>query len=88
MLAMRIDKFLWYARLAGSRSAAQKLAEAGTLRLDGRRVDRAHALVRPGSVLAFVQGDGVRVLQVVALPGRRGPAAEAAALFADAAHRS
>lgn len=82
---LRIDKFLWFARLARSRSAAQALAEAGAIRLDGRRVDRAHTSVRVGSVIAFVQGDAVRVVRVLALPSRRGPASEAATLFADAA---
>ena len=85
---MRIDKFLWFARLAPSRSAAQSLAEAGTIRLDGRRIDRAHALVRAGCVIAFVQGGAVRVLRIDVLPKRRGPAAEAAQLYSDLAHQS
>ncbi|MBY0519743.1 MAG: RNA-binding S4 domain-containing protein [Sphingomonas sp.] len=86
---MRLDRFLWFARLARSRGVAQAMAEAGTMRLDGRRVDRAHAAVRVGSVLAFVQGSGVRVLRVEALPARRGPATEAATLYLDLdAHRA
>lgn len=28
--SLRIDKFLWFARLAASRSVAQKMAEDGT----------------------------------------------------------
>lgn len=86
--AMRIDKFLWFARLASSRSAAQSLAEAGTIRLDGRRIDRAHTLVRAGCVIAFVQGGVVRVLRIDLLPERRGPAAEAAQHYTDLAHQS
>lgn len=85
---MRIDKFLWFARLARSRSAAQTLAEAGLVRLDGRRVDRAHALVRPGAVIALMHGGGVRVLRIEALPHRRGPAPEAAQLYTDLVDRS
>jgi len=80
---MRIDRFLWWARIAKSRSIAQKMAEAGTLRLDGRRIDRAHAQVRPGSIIAFARGGDVRVLRVESLPTRRGPPAEAALLFTD-----
>lgn len=76
---MRLDRFLWFARLAKTRSAAQKIAGEGRLRLDGRAVDRAHASVRIGSVLAFVQGDRVRAIRVEALPLRRGPAPEARA---------
>ncbi len=85
---MRIDKFLWFARLAPSRSAAQALAEAGMMRLDGRRIDRAHTLVRIGSVIALVHGGVVRVLRIDTLPQRRGPAPEAAQLYTDLAHQS
>ncbi|MGJ3647581.1 RNA-binding S4 domain-containing protein [Sphingomonas sp. GlSt437] len=80
---LRLDKFLWFARLARTRSAAQAYAEAGTLRLDGRRIDRAHAPVRVGSVIAFVQGGRVRVIRVAAIPKRRGPAPEAQQCYAD-----
>jgi len=85
-LALRIDLFLWYARIARSRAIAQSLAEAGTIRLDGRRIDRAHALVRVGSVLGFVQGGAVRVLRIEALPSRRGSPAEAALLYVELAN--
>lgn len=81
--SMRVDIFLWYARLARSRSAAQAMATAGTLRIDGRRIERAHAPVRCGSVVAFVQAGAVRVLRVAVLPTRRGPPAEARALYDD-----
>ena len=62
--ALRIDKFLWFVRLAPSRGAAAALAEAGHVRLDGRRVDRAHACVRVGSVLSLPHGTGARVVRV------------------------
>lgn len=83
LAAMRLDRFLWFARLTKTRSAAQTLAEAGTLRIDGRRIDRAHAPVRIGSVIAFVSHDRVRVVRVAALPMRRGPAPEAATMYVD-----
>ena len=82
---MRLDRFLWFARLAKTRSAAQALAVQGHLRIDGRAVDRAHAAVRVGNVLAFPLNGRVRVLRIAQLPARRGPAAEAAALYADLA---
>ncbi|WP_066550866.1 MULTISPECIES: RNA-binding S4 domain-containing protein [unclassified Sphingomonas] len=78
---MRLDRFLWFARLTRSRSTAQTIAEAGTLRIDGRRIDRSHAPVRAGCIIAFPQQGRVRVLRVAALPTRRGPPAEAAALY-------
>lgn len=79
---MRLDLFLWYARFAKTRSAAQAIAEAGTLRLDGRRVERAHVAVRVGSVLTFPLHDRVRAIRVAALPHRRGPAPEAQQCYA------
>jgi ribosome-associated heat shock protein Hsp15 len=75
--AMRLDRWLWWVRLARTRSAAQALAENGRLRIDGRPVDRAHAAVRVGNVLTFALHGRVRVLRVEALPVRRGPAPEA-----------
>lgn len=78
---MRVDRFLWWARIAKTRSAAQAIAEKGTLRLDGRRIERSAAPVRVGSILAFPLHGSVRVLRIEALPSRRGPPAEAAALY-------
>jgi ribosome-associated heat shock protein Hsp15 len=80
---IRLDKFLWFARIVKTRALAQGLAERGRIRLNGRVVDRAHAPVRVGDVLAFAQRDAVRVLQVEALPARRGPPAEARALYTE-----
>jgi len=78
---LRLDKFLWFARLAKSRSAAAALAEAGHVRLDGRRIDRAHACVRVGSILSLPHGHGARVVRVEALPARRGSYPEACACY-------
>lgn len=74
---MRIDKLLWYLRLAKSRTLAQALAEDGHIRLNGRRIERAHAKIAPGDVLTLPFGQGVRVIEVLVLPVRRGPAPEA-----------
>lgn len=78
--AQRIDRFLWFARLTKTRSAAQALCTAGHIRLNGRRVERAHLPVRPGDILTLPTPAGVRALRVAALPKRRGPASEAATL--------
>ena len=74
---MRLDRFLWWARLARTRSAAQAIAADGRLRIDGRPVDRAHAAVRVGNVLTYAAHGRVRVVRIEALPVRRGPAPEA-----------
>lgn len=81
--ALRLDKFLWFARLAKTRSFAQEVAEAGHMRISGRVVDRAHAPVRVGDVLSFPLHGRVRVIRVEALPVRRGPAAAARLCYCD-----
>lgn len=78
---MRLDRFLWFARLVKTRTAAQNLAEAGMLRLDGRRIEKSSVQVRVGSVIAFPLRGKVRVLRIEALPLRRGPAPEAQGMY-------
>ncbi len=68
---LRIDKFLWFARFARTRALARKISEKGHVRCDGRRIDKAHAVVRVGDVLSVPMPDGVRVIEVNALPERR-----------------
>jgi ribosome-associated heat shock protein Hsp15 len=80
---LRLDKFLWFVRVARTRSSAQEIAAGGHLRIDGRPTTRAHAEVRVGQVLSFPLGDKVCVLRVEALPTRRGPAVEAQACYTD-----
>ena len=81
--AVRIDKLLWYLRLAPTRSVAQAMVAAGHIRLDGRRVERASAMVRTGSLLVLPGPPRIRVLRLLALPVRRGPPSEAAACYVD-----
>lgn len=68
---LRIDKFLWFARLARTRNLARKVAEKGRVRCNGRRIDRAHAVVRVGDTLSVPLPDGMRVIRVESLPERR-----------------
>lgn len=79
--SLRIDKFLWFARLSKSRSTAQALVERGIIRLNGRRVDRSHTAVRPGDLVTLPHGAASRVLHILRLPTRRGPAEEAQACY-------
>ena len=75
--SLRLDKYLWFVRLAPNRSSAQALAERGIVRLNGRRIERAHAPVRIGDLITFPQANLIRVIRVEKLPDRRGPAGEA-----------
>jgi len=81
--SLRLDKFLWFARIVKTRALAQTMAEQGRLRLNGRLMDRAHAPVRIGDVLSFALRGNVRVLKIEALPARRGPPVEARALYTE-----
>lgn len=81
--SQRLDKWLWCARFFKSRAIASKLCGEGRLRLDGRVIDKTHALVRVGDVLTFPLGSGIKVVRVLALAARRGPAPEARGLYAD-----
>lgn len=74
---MRIDRFLFFVRLTKSRTIAQAVVEEGHIRIDGKRVAKPSEEVRVGSVVALPLHGNVRVVRVLTLPHRRGPAAEA-----------
>lgn len=78
---MRIDLLLVRLRLCRSRTSAQALIAAGTARCNGQRVQRASQPVGPGDVLTLPLGREVRIVEVLALPARRGPPAEAQACY-------
>ena len=80
---LRIDRWLWCARLFKSRSAAAEAVRGGHVRLNGQRVKPAHA-VRVGDALVVVATHGAqRELEIAAIPERRGPAPEAAASYVE-----
>ena len=80
---LRLDKWLFHARFFKSRELAQDCIEEGHLRLNAQRcVKPGHGLA-VGDVLTFAQGNRIRVVRVLSLSDRRGPAAEAQALYAD-----
>jgi ribosome-associated heat shock protein Hsp15 len=74
---LRIDRYLHCIRLVKSRTMAQALIATGHVRIDGKRVEKASEPVRVGSTIAMPLHGHVRVVRVLALPERRGPAAEA-----------
>lgn len=80
---LRIDKWLWFARLARTRTLAQKLAVSGRVRVNRRKNDNQARQLRIGDVLTIALDSGVRVLKVAATGSRRGPAAEAQLLYED-----
>lgn len=82
---MRIDRFLFFIRLVKSRTLAQGVIDAGHVRIDGKRVEKPSEEVRAGSILAFPLRDQVRIIRVLELPSRRGPAPEARACYEELA---
>jgi ribosome-associated heat shock protein Hsp15 len=81
--SQRLDKWLWFARLLKSRTLAAELVAAGKVRVNGERVTKPSQIVKSGDTLTFVLHERPRVLEVVAGGDRRGPAAEAQALYKD-----
>lgn len=80
---LRLDKWLWHARVVRTRTLAQELARSGHVRVNGQRAASASRPVRIGDVLTIALDRTVRVLEVTALGERRGPASAAQALFLD-----
>jgi ribosome-associated heat shock protein Hsp15 len=78
---VRIDRFLFFIRLVKSRTLAQTLLESGHVRIDGKRVEKPSEPVRVGSIVALPLRGQVRILNVLALPERRGPASEARSCY-------
>jgi ribosome-associated heat shock protein Hsp15 len=83
--ACRIDVWLWRARFSKTRALAARLADEGRVRLARNgmqtRLDKASRTVRPGDELVFAIAGRVSAVRVLALGERRGPAAEARALY-------
>lgn len=80
---IRIDRWLWFARFFKSRSLAAKLCVGNRVRVNRQVVGKSSATIRVGDVLTFPQGRRIRVVKILALGTRRGPASEAATLYED-----
>ncbi len=81
----RLDKWLWCARFMKARSDCARLVAGGLVRINRQVTDKPHARLRPGDILTLPLRQQVRVVRVLALAGRRGPAPEAQALYEEVA---
>ena len=79
----RLDKWLWYARFFKTRTQATKLIQSGKLRINGDITNKPHRTAIIGMVLTFPQAKHVRVIKILEIGQRRGPAPEAIALYED-----
>jgi ribosome-associated heat shock protein Hsp15 len=77
----RLDKWLWFARFAKSRTLSAKLITEGYVRVNGQRVTVPAKAVGAGDVVTVAAGHGTMVVEVAATGLRRGPAPEARALY-------
>ena len=74
---IRIDRLLVYLRFARTRSAADALIAGRAVRRNRQHVLRGSEAARVGDVLTLAVGGRVRVVELVALPARRGSPTEA-----------
>ena len=81
----RLDKWLWCARFMKGRTDCAALVGEGTVRINRQPTDKAHARLRIGDVLTVAIRGDVRVLRVMGLAERRGPATEARTLYEEIA---
>jgi ribosome-associated heat shock protein Hsp15 len=79
----RLDKWLWFARFAKSRSLASKLVASGFVRIDGQRTDNPAKAVAVGDVITLALARTTVVVRVEGLGQRRGPAPEARLLYTE-----
>ena len=77
----RLDQWLWFARITKSRTLAQALIERGKVRVNKERVEKTSHWLKAGDAITISLGPKVRILKVLGIGSRRGPAPEAAALY-------
>ncbi|MGZ3216406.1 RNA-binding S4 domain-containing protein [Paracoccus sp. T5] len=78
---LRLDKWLFYARIFKTRGLAADRIEGGGIRVNGQPCRKPGRAVRPGDRLTVSAHGRVRSLTVTGLTDRRGPAPEAQQLY-------
>ena len=74
MDSLRLDKFLVFARFCKTRAVAEALVEKGAVRINRQPTAKPHARLREGDVLTLALPQGVKVVEVLLLPTKRGSA--------------
>ncbi len=77
----RLDKWLWCARFMKARADCARLIADGMLRINRQPTEKPHARLRVGDVITLPLRGDVRVIEVLSLALRRGPAPEAQTLY-------
>ena len=81
----RLDKWLWFSRFFKSRTLAGTACSGRKVRINGQIASKASVTVKVDDVLTFPRGHHIRVVRILDLGQRRGPAPEAQALYEDLA---
>jgi ribosome-associated heat shock protein Hsp15 len=80
----RLDKWLWYARFARTRSMAARLVTDGFVRVNGLRCENAAKALAVGDVITVAAPHATAVIRVLDLGERRGSAPQARELYEEA----
>ena len=82
--AVRLDKWLWAARIYKTRALAREMIEGGKVHYNGQR-SKPGKIVEPGATLTLRQGNDERILLVKGMTEQRRPASEAVTLYEETA---
>jgi ribosome-associated heat shock protein Hsp15 len=80
---IRLDKWLFFARLCKTRTLAASEVADGRVRVNGTRIAKPAQAVGPGDTITYARGRDVLVLRILDIGTRRGPAPEAQGLYSD-----
>ncbi|MBL4599254.1 MAG: RNA-binding S4 domain-containing protein [Rhizobiaceae bacterium] len=80
---LRIDKWLWFARVAKTRTLAKKLVTNGKIRVDSNKISSASSLISCGQVLTITLERQILIYEIVELGTSRGPYIQAQLLYSD-----
>lgn len=79
----RLDKWLWFTRIAKSRTLAANLITSGKVRVNREKTAKPAQTIRTNDVVTVTVARRVRILRMVSAGVRRGPAPEAQTLYED-----
>ena len=82
--AVRLDKWLWAARIYKTRALAREMIEGGKVHYNGQR-SKPGKVVELNATLLLRQGNDERTIVVKGITEQRSPASEAVALYEETA---
>ena len=82
--AVRLDKWLWAARIYKTRALAREMIEGGKVHYNGQR-SKPGKVVELNATLMLRQGNDERTIVVKGITEQRRPASEAVALYEETA---